>query len=137
MDLEDDFKIVQIIFSTFLLVILKHFILLNSECTMKKKLEDNLNIIPISPSQFKIKLHTENQPPSLLNSGEIAMKNWKTTLKYFQFVPQYFSPSQVKIKLHTENQPPSLVYFGVMKKTLKLGIGRRLHIFSIFSSHFS
>ena len=56
MDLEDDLKIVQIIFSIFLLVMLKPYSLLNSECTMNKKLEDNLNIICISPSLFKIKL---------------------------------------------------------------------------------
>ena len=47
------------------------------------------------PSKVKIKLHTENQPPSLLNIGDSCeedLKIWilKTTSIYFQICSQYF-----------------------------------------------
>ena len=65
------------------------------EIAMKKPknwhLEDDLNIIPmfslnISYSKVEIKLHTENQPNSLLNYGDsyeedLKIGIWKTTSK--------------------------------------------------------
>ena len=43
----------------------------------------------VSSNLFNIKLHTENQPPNFLNSGDsyeedIKIRIWKTTLQYFQ-----------------------------------------------------
>ena len=47
-------------------------------------------------SQVKIKLHTNNQPPSLLDYGDsyeedLKIGIWKMTSKYFQIFSQYFS----------------------------------------------
>ena len=46
-------------------------------------------------SYVDIKLHTENQPPILLNSGDsyeedLKIGIWKTTTKHFKLFLQYF-----------------------------------------------
>ena len=59
--------------------------------------QQNLEIfLNISPNLVRIKLHTKNQPPSLLNSGDgyvedIKIKIWKTNSTKFPFFPpRYF-----------------------------------------------
>ena len=59
---------------------------------MKKTRPYNIynHFLKISTYQVNIKFHTENQPPSLLNSGDIyegdlKIRIWKTTSKKFQF----------------------------------------------------
>ena len=66
----------------------------------------------ISSSLVRIKIHTENRPPSLLKSGDryeedLKIRIWKTTSKTFQ-VFNNISSSLVRAKLHTKNHPPSL-----------------------------
>ena len=57
----------------------------------------NFHIFPqnIFSSLCRIKLHTENQPPTLFNSGEkykedLKIRIWKTTTQYFQLCSQNF-----------------------------------------------
>ena len=61
-----------------------------------RRTQENLNLkTNIFSSQVDIKLHTENEAPILLNSGDsyegdLKIRMWKTTLKYFHFFLQYF-----------------------------------------------
>ena len=70
----------------------------------------------ISSSQVRIKIHTENQPPSLFSFGDsyeedFKIRIWKTTSQYFQSFLN-ISSSQVRMKKHTEKQSPSLCSSG-------------------------
>ena len=90
------------------------------DVALKKTLKFGFGIRPqffhnISSNLVRIKLHTKNQSPSLLNFGDCYEENrkiwiWKTTSKKFPIFLNN-SSSLVRIKLHTNNQPPSLLNF--------------------------
>ena len=72
-------------------------------------------VLNISSSLVRIKLHTNNQSPSLLNSEDgyeedLKIWIWKTTSTKITSVFN-ISSSLVRIKLHTKKQSPSLLNF--------------------------
>ena len=89
--------------------------------TLNQNLEDDLKIIHfyslnISSNYVNIQLHIENQPPSLLNSGDSYEEDIKLGFgrrpQNNSFFSLNTSSNWVNIQLHSENQPPSLLNSG-------------------------
>ena len=99
------------------------------EMNIKKqnKFSDGNFLVLSLPNQVIIKLHTENQLSSLLNSGysskeDLEISIWKTNSTTFPIFPN-ISSVQVNIKLHTDNQLPSWLDYGDSnEEDLKIGI---------------
>ena len=90
---------------------------------------------------MNIKLHTENLPTSLLNSRysyeeDLKIRIWKVTSTYFSFFSIFHLVRLILSDILKISLLACLILEIAMKKTLKLGFGRRpqddSNCFSIF-----